>query len=126
VNKIYNPPSVTPGPGYSHGVEIAPGARILYTAGQLGIGPDGKFLPDFRGQAEQAWRNIETILQAAGMGMADLVKVNHYLVRKEDFPVYREVRAKMLGPHAPASTLVFISSLARDGALVEVEAVAAK
>jgi 2-iminobutanoate/2-iminopropanoate deaminase len=124
--KIHNPPTVAPGTGYSHGVELPPNARLLYLAGQLGITADGKMAPDIKGQSEQAWRNLGSVLEAAGMGYQNLVKVTHFLVRREDIAVYREVRARFLGANAPASTLLVISALARPDALIEVEAVAAK
>lgn len=126
MNKTYVPTTVAPPTGYSHGVELGANARVLYIAGQLGVAPDGSFAKDIAGQAEQAWKNIQSVLAAAGMGLQDLVKVNHYLTRKEDIAGYRAVRAKMLGDHKPASTLLVISALAREEALVEVEAVAAK
>jgi 2-iminobutanoate/2-iminopropanoate deaminase len=124
--KVHNPATVAPGTGYSHGIELAPSERILYIAGQLGVTPDGKMGPDIKAQAEQAWRNIGNVLAAAGMGFENLVKVNHYITRKQDLAAYREVRAKFLGDNRPASTLLVISALAREEALVEVEAVAAK
>lgn len=124
--KIHNPPTVAPGAGYSHGVELPPHARLLYLAGQIGMAADGKMAPDFRSQAEQAWKNLAAVLAAAGMGFENLVKVTHYLTRREDIGVYREVRAQFLGKNAPASTLLVIAALARPEALVEVEAIAAK
>ena len=124
--KIHNPATVAAGTGYSHGVELPPQARILYLAGQIGVAPDGKIAPDIRGQAEQAWRNLSAVLAAAGMGIENIVKLTHYLTRREDVATYREVRAQFLGKHAPASTLLVISALARPDMLIEVEAVAAK
>lgn len=125
--KIYNPPTVAPGTGYSHGIELPPNSRILYCAGQLGLKPDGSFASnEICGQAEQAWRNIDAVLRAAGMGYENIVKLTHYLTRREDLPAYREVRAQFLGKLAPASTLLVISALARPEALIEVEVVAAK
>jgi 2-iminobutanoate/2-iminopropanoate deaminase len=124
--KIHNPPTLAPGTGYSHGIELPPNARLLYLAGQLGITADGKMAPDIKGQAEQAWRNLAAVLAAAGMGFENLVKLTHFLTRTEDVAAYREVRAKFLGSNAPASTLLVISALARPDALIEVEAVAAK
>ena len=126
MNKTYVPSTVAPPTGYSHGVELGANARVLYIAGQVGAAPDGSIAKDIRGQAEQAWKNIVNVLAAAGMELKDLVKVNHYLTRKEDIAAYREVRAKVLGNHQPASTLLVISALAREEFLVEVEAVAAK
>lgn len=125
--KIHNPPTVAPGTGYSHGIELPPNSRIVFCAGQLGLKPDGSFASnEIRGQAEQAWRNIGAVLRAAGMGYEDIVKLTHYLTRREDLAAYREVRAQFLGKLAPASTLLVISALARPEALIEVEVVAAK
>jgi enamine deaminase RidA (YjgF/YER057c/UK114 family) len=125
--KIHNPPSVAPGGGYSHGIELPPNARIVYCAGQLGLKTDGTMAgDDIRSQAEQAWRNIGAVLRSAGMDYENIVKLTHYLTRREDIPGYREVRAPFLGKLAPASTLLVISALARPEAVIEVEVVAAK
>jgi len=126
MNKYFNPTTVAKPTGYSHGCELGGDVRIVYVAGQLGIAPDGSIARDIKGQAEQAWRNIQNVLAEAGMELTDIVKINHYLTRKEDIPGYREVRSRFLGQHAPPSTLLVISALARDEALVEVECVAAK
>jgi enamine deaminase RidA (YjgF/YER057c/UK114 family) len=125
--KIHNPPMVAAGTGYSHGIELPPNARVLYCAGQLGLKADGSFASnEIRGQAEQAWRNIGAVLQSAGMGYEDIVKLTHYLTRQEDVAAYREVRAQFLGKLAPASTLLVIAALARPEALIEVEVIAAR
>ncbi|HUK59417.1 MAG TPA: RidA family protein [Stellaceae bacterium] len=126
MNKAFSPPTVATPTGYSHGVELGANARIVYVAGQVGTAPDGSIAKDIRGQATQAWKNIENVLAAAGMELKDIVKINHYLTRKEDIAAYREVRGKALGSHQPASTLLVISALAREDFLVEVECVAAK
>jgi enamine deaminase RidA (YjgF/YER057c/UK114 family) len=124
--KIHNPPTLAPGNGYSHGIELPPNSRIIYCAGQLGQKTDGSMASDIRGQAEQAWHNIGALLGAAGMGYENIVKLTHYLTRREDLAAYREVRAQFLGKLAPASTLLVISALARPEALIEVDVVAAK
>ena len=125
--KTYNPATIhTPG-AYSHGRELPANARILYVAGQLGLAPDGKLAGgDFRAQAERAWQNLFAVLADAGMEVGDLVKVNAYLTRRGDIETYREIRARVMGPHRPAATLLVIDALAHEGALIEIEAVAAK
>ena len=60
------------------------------------------------------------------MELTDIVKTNHYLLRKEDIGTYREVPGKFLGEHKPAGTLLIIAALGRDDTLVEVEVMAAK
>ena len=126
-NKIHNPAAVAPPVGsYSHAIETPPNARWLTISGQVGVAPDGKVGETFQRQAELVWQNILGILKAAGMGPEDLVKVTTYLTRKEDIADSRAARAKALGNHRPASTLVVISALAAPQYLIEVEAHAAK
>ncbi len=110
---------------YSLGVEAPGQARWLFVSGQVGVEPDGRFADGPEAQMEAAWRNVLAILEAAGMGAGDLVKVNAYLTRAEDTGAYREVRDRMLAGAEPASTLIVISALAHPDWLVEIEAVAA-
>ncbi len=125
--KTYNPATVAaPAGPYSHAVEIAGDARILYLAGQIGTAPDGTLPADFEAQADQCWKNIKAILAAAGMGVEHLVKCTHFLTSQEHVAAYGKVRTRHLGEARPASTLLVISALARPGMLVEVEAIAAK
>jgi enamine deaminase RidA (YjgF/YER057c/UK114 family) len=127
MNRLFNPKSIAaPLGAYSHGVEVPPNARWLHIAGQVGIKPDGTLAEGAEGQCEQIWRNIDAILKDAGMGIRDLVRINTFLVRPEDIPVARTVRAKYLDGHEPASTLLVISRLAGPELLMEIEAVAAK
>jgi len=53
------------------------------------------------------------------------VKFNNYLVDRAHLPTFREVRDGYLAENdRPASTTIAISGLAREGALIEIEAVA--
>ena len=127
MNKRLNPKTVAPPLGaYSHAIEVPAGARWLHIAGQVGMAPDGTVPQSAEAQCEQIWKNIVAILEAAGMGVRDLVRINSYLTRAEDIAVARTVRAKYLGDHEPASTLLVISRLAGPDLLMEIEAVAAK
>lgn len=123
----YNPDTVAPPLSpYSHGVEVPAGARWLHVSGQVGIGPDGSLPDDPRGQIENAFQNLMNVVAAAGMGPHDLVKVNVFLIRREDLETLREVRRRHFQGAEPASTLLYVSGLARPEFVVEVEAVAAK
>ncbi|MEQ1881653.1 MAG: Rid family hydrolase [Burkholderiales bacterium] len=111
---------------YSDGVEAPASARWVFTAGTPGIMPDGSYPHGITAQAEQAWKNILAILAEAGMGVKDLVKVTHYLVRQEDIKDYVVVRARYLRDARPASMLTMVPALVKPEMLVEIEAVAAK
>jgi enamine deaminase RidA (YjgF/YER057c/UK114 family) len=111
---------------YSDGVEVKSGARWLCTAGIPGLMPDGTLPKEFTAQAEWAWRNVLALLSQADMGVADIVKVNQSLVRREDLPAYAAVRGRVLGEARPASMLSFVAGLPWPEMLIEIEVYAAK
>ena len=110
---------------YSLAVEAPAQARWLHVSGQVGVAPDGALAEGAEAQMETAFRNVLAILNAAGMGPHDLVKVTVFLTRAGDVGLYRQVRDRMLAGATPASTLLVVAALADPGWLVEIEAVAA-
>ncbi len=123
----HNPTSIAaPAGAYSNGVSAPGGGRWLHIAGQVAIAADGSVPGDFEQQAHLAWRNLVAVLEDAGMTVADLVKVNHFLVRPSDMAAYAAVRARYLGHARPASTVLIVQALAKQEWLVEVDAVAWK
>ncbi|MDH3688961.1 MAG: RidA family protein [Gammaproteobacteria bacterium] len=127
MNQMLNPDAVAPPFGnYCHAVEIPTNNRRLYVSGQVGVMPDGTIAQGIEAQTDQVFRNIISIVEAAGMTVSDIVKFNSYLTRQKDIAVYREVRNRIIGDHRAASTLVVVSALASPDWLIEIEAVAAK
>jgi 2-iminobutanoate/2-iminopropanoate deaminase len=123
--RFLNPEALSKPPGYTHVVEATAPARLVYIAGQLGIDRDGKVSPDFRLQAVQTFENLKAALAAVGGRFQDVVKLNNYLVDVKYLPIFRQVRDSYLADKdRPASTTIGISGLAREGALLEIEAVA--
>lgn len=111
---------------YSDAVEIPAGKRQLHTAGTPGIRKDGTVPESFEEQADLAWKNLIEILEAAGMGVHNLVKITQYLVRAEDIRAYPAIRLKHLGDHRPASMLSVVTLLVKPEILFEIEAVASE
>ena len=125
--KLHNPAAIAePVAAYTHGLEVAAGARLLFVSGQIPQRKDGTIPGTIEEQAEVVWSNISAVLASAGMGFPDICKINTYLTRAESLAAARKVRAKHLGDHQPASTTVIISALAWPEFLLEVEVVAAK
>jgi enamine deaminase RidA (YjgF/YER057c/UK114 family) len=81
---------------------------------------------DFRAQATEVFENLKSALQAVGGGFEHLVKINVYFTDiASHIAIFREVRDKYLSKETPPpSTAVQVVRLARDGFLLEVEAVA--
>jgi len=111
---------------YSDGVAVPADAKWVFVSGTPGLMPDGSYPKGIAAQAEQAWKNVLAILAQAGMGVKDLVKVTHYLVRQEDIKDYVVVRARYLGDARPASMLLVVPGLVKPEILVEIEACAAR
>ncbi len=111
---------------YSDAVEVAAGARWLFTAGTPGLAIDGSLPEGIAAQAALAWQHVATLLDRAGMSMADVVKITQYLTRESDIGEYARVRSRYLQDARPASMLLVAPALVRPGFLVEVEVIAAR
>jgi 2-iminobutanoate/2-iminopropanoate deaminase len=118
--------TIRPAGPWSSAIEVALGARYVFTCGIVGIRPDGTFDPEIEGQTEQIYRNLTAILAAADMTLEHLVKVTTYLTDIAEQPRYAAARKPFWNDIRPAMALVEISKLARLGLKVEIEAVAAK
>ncbi len=110
---------------YTHGIEVEAGARLVFCSGQLGIAADAHVPEDVETQATLCFEAIVAILGEAGMGLANLVRINAFVVGREHLKGYMTVRDRFLGATPRASTLMIVSGFARPEFLVEVEAVAA-
>jgi enamine deaminase RidA (YjgF/YER057c/UK114 family) len=110
---------------YSHGVEVPPGARLVFCSGQLGVGADDTVPVTVEGQAELCFANIAAILGEAGMSLADVIRINAFVTGREHMKGYMSVRDRVVGSPPPASTLVIVSGFTRPEFLVEIEVVAA-
>ena len=126
--KPLNPPGIhSPFARYVHGVEVPAGARLVVCSGQLGISPAGEVPDGVEAQAALCFEAIAAILAEAGMGLADVVRVNAFVTGREHLPGYMGVRDRVFAAHPPpASTLMIVSGFARPALLVEIEAIAAK
>ena len=124
--RYLNPQSVFKPPGYSHVVEVTGPGRTIYIAGQVGADRDRKIPADGRAQMVLAFENLKSALAEVGATFKDVVKINNYLVEGAQMQDFREVRDSYLNTAAPpASTTIFVSKLAIDGLVFEIEAVAA-
>jgi enamine deaminase RidA (YjgF/YER057c/UK114 family) len=123
-----NPAGLVRPTGYSH-VVATRGGKQVFVSGQVPLDAEGNLVGkgDLKTQAEMVFENLRVALAAAGAAPQDVVKLNTYVVgyKPSDLAVLREVRSRAFGDTAlAASTLVGVQALAREGLLVEVEAIA--
>lgn len=125
--RIVQPEGWKAAKGYANGILTDDGH--LFVGGQIGWTADQVFeSDDFIGQMEQALKNIVAIVEAAGGAVGDITRLTWYVIDKKEYlarqgevgAVYRSV----LGRHFPAMTMVVVSELIEDDALLEIEATA--
>jgi enamine deaminase RidA (YjgF/YER057c/UK114 family) len=116
--------------GFSQAVEVTSASRVLYCAGQASVDENGRpvHAGDMRKQIDQAFRNLETVLEAAGFGLEHVVRLNYYTTDVDAFLAASDVLGGRLSAAAaqPPGTLLGVAKLAFPGLLVEIEATAAK
>lgn len=105
--------------GYSRAVRA--GNWILVT-GTIGLRPDGT-CPD--GAAEQMRMSMETVIAAVvalGGRREDIVRTRMFVTDIRLWEEIGRVHAEFLGDVRPATTMIGVSSLAHEAAVLEVEA----
>ena len=110
--------------GYAQAVEVTNASRTLYISGQIPEAADGTVPSDFEAQARLCWRNIEAQLDAAGMGLDNLVKATVFLADRKYALPNRAIRAEVLAEREIALTVI-ICDIFDESWLLEIEAVAA-
>jgi enamine deaminase RidA (YjgF/YER057c/UK114 family) len=127
--KMLQPATISPPfARYAHGVEVPAGARLVVTSGQLALAADGSVPQGAQAQADLCFANCAAILAEAGMGAADVIRINAYVTDRAHMAGYMAARDAWLAgmSRLPASTLVIVSGFTRAEFLVEVEMTAAK
>jgi len=105
---------------YSHAV-VANG--FVFISGQGPADPETGTMPDaFTDQVRQTLRNVQTILEAAGSSLENVVKVNAYVTDLTRFAEFNDVYKEFFQDDPPARTTVGTALL---GILVEVDCIAA-
>ena len=124
MNTVVHPKGWLPAQGYANGIFTTDGH--LYIGGQIGWNAQQESENyDFILQMRQ---NVVAVLNAAGAGVEDIVRLTWYVIDKREYlarqaevgKAYRDI----MGRHFPAMTMVVVSGLVEDRALLEIEATA--
>jgi enamine deaminase RidA (YjgF/YER057c/UK114 family) len=98
---------------------------MLFVSGKLGVKADGTLPRTMREQTQQILESIRELLEREGATMDDIVRVRVYVTQIDAASLrdIHDVRSKFWTPGKyPASTLVRVDQLVRDGALIEIDA----
>ena len=111
-------------PPISHYCDAVRWGDLLFVSGVAPVDAKGKVVSgDAAAQTRQIFLNMKAILDAAGAGFGDVLKVTVYLTDVEDRKKINPVRQEFFGDARPASTLIGVQALAIPGMKVEIEAV---
>ncbi len=96
----------------------------VYFSGQIPLDPQTMELVtgDLKVQLQRIFDNLSAVAKAAGGSLADIVKLNIYLLDLQHFPVVNEVMTTYFSAPYPARAVVGVAALPKN-AEVEVEAI---
>jgi len=99
--------------------------NLLFTSGQLPADPaKGQIVAgDVAAQTKQALKNVQAVLEAAGLDMSHVVKATVFIKNMNEFQTVNEVYASFFAAPCPARSCVEVARLPKD-VLVEIEVVA--
>jgi enamine deaminase RidA (YjgF/YER057c/UK114 family) len=114
--------------GFNQGEVVSGHTRTLYCSGQAATGDDGapRHAGDMAAQVALSVDNLEAVLGAAGMSLANLVRLNVYTTDVDLLFQHYGVLASRLGAAgvAPPTTMLGVSRLAIPALMVELEGTA--
>jgi enamine deaminase RidA (YjgF/YER057c/UK114 family) len=114
--------------GFNQGEIVEGGQRVLFCAGQTAVDADGapQHAGDMAAQIGLAADNLEAVLREAGMGLANVVRLNFYTTDVDAFLANAGVLGERTGAAgvAPPGTLLGVARLAFPELMVEIEATA--
>ena len=127
--EIRNPEALGRPRGWNNGMLAPAGGRVLFVAGQIGVGPDADGAgATLAAQFGAALANVLCVVEEAGGTVADIGRLTIYVT---DMDAYRGSLAEVgaayrtvFGKHFPAMALVAVTELVDPRAVVEVEATA--
>ena len=115
--------------GYAQGQLVQGATRHLTCAGQTAVDTNGapQHPGDMRGQLALALANLEAVLQAADMGLANLTRLTIYATDVDAALQNFDLLGMRMGPAGamPPMTLLGVSRLALPPLMIEIEATAA-
>ena len=124
-----NPESLGAPRGYSNGVIVEGGGRLLFVSGQVGWDQQQQIVSDdLVEQFDRALANIITVVEEAGGRPDQIARMIIYVTDKNEYrdrtkEIGERYRARMR-KHFPAMVLVEVKSLLEDRAKIEIEGTA--
>ena len=96
----------------------------VYLSGQIPLVPETMEIisDDFEQQAEQVFKNLAAVCEAAGGSLSNAVKLNIFLTDLGQFAKVKEIMAKHVAEPYPARAAVQVSALPK-GVQIEIDGI---
>jgi aminoacrylate peracid reductase len=100
--------------------------NLLLISGTTASDKDGRIVApgDIVGQTRYIFQKFEALLKAAGAGFEHIVQTTEYITTTENYGRTAEVRREFFRGRFPTATGVIVKGLLREGALIEISALA--
>jgi aminoacrylate peracid reductase len=125
--KPYQAVSASPWPErYTFSPAVRAG-NLLFISGTTATDERGQIVGpgDIVAQTRHIYRKFAALLAAAGASLEDVVETTEYVTTTENYRKTADVRREVFrGPPYPTATGVIVNGLLREGALIEISAVA--
>lgn len=121
-----NPDSMHKNPAFSQAIVVEGPAKTVYVGGQNGVNAKGEVVgDDIASQSAQAFKNVITVLEAAGATLDDVIKMTIYLVEGQSLQdAFAAVQKVQVMRVPPTVSMMMVAGLANPKYLIEVDAVA--
>jgi reactive intermediate/imine deaminase len=108
---------------YSQAVKVSGNIETVYLSGQIPLDPATmQLVSGFEAQTKRVFENLKAVCEAANGSLADLVKINVYMIDLANFAKVNEIMATYMSAPYPARAAIGVASLPR-GAEIEIEGV---
>lgn len=108
---------------YSQAIEVG---NMVFTSGIIPVDPATGEIPEGSvAQAEQAFKNLSNLLEAAGTSVKNVIKTTVFIKEMNDFAAINEVYARYFEEPYPSRSCVEVARLPKD-VMIEIEAIAEK
>ena len=118
-----------PGRAWPQRYTFSPALRVgnlLFISGTTANDDSGALVApgDIVGQTRYIYQKFGELLAVAGAGYEHIVETTEYITTTENYRGTADVRREFFRPPYPAATGVIVTGLLREGALIEISAVA--
>ena len=125
--KHIQPEGVTKPAGvWSPVVVVENPGKLAFLSGFISRGENGEIhgVGDIRAQTRRVCELLQTTVRAAGGELTDIVRVDVFVRDIKQFAAIHEVRREFFPRQPPASTMVEVSRMTDERALIEINAIA--